>query len=56
MGWINHYLSIAAVKAFANGQLLKKVTAQTKFNSETDPGDKWFSNLRKNQSFSNRKP
>ena len=29
MGSTNHYLSIAAVKAFANGQLLKKVTAQT---------------------------
>ena len=26
---INHCLSIAAVKSFANGQLLKKVTAPT---------------------------
>ena len=29
MAWINHPLSIPAVKAFAYEQLLKKVTAQT---------------------------
>ena len=52
---INCPLSISAVKAFA-WVIAKKIDHQNMFNSDTDPGDKWFRNFKKRENLTNRKP